>query len=241
MLILVSSAFFCYLSWARRVRVAPARVVTDTHTHYEYCNLAPAWARLIMHKIWHVNTYAYNHAWSMATVHNLPEGITSVCSHLITRECIKEHVPRTELTAGVGSCSTHKCSRSVRLKLLKAASAVTCVMRYDNLQATMAILRMLRSLQERCYLQPPGLHGARLVRAYLLHGTLSRSTVFESLLSIGKMAQTNKQTDGRACLLYLPHTTCARGNYYGPGMFVIVMSWMWAGMYKCVLQHYGWY
>ena len=48
-LILVASAFFWYLSWARRVRVAPARAVADRHTHkhYEYCNLAPAWARLI--------------------------------------------------------------------------------------------------------------------------------------------------------------------------------------------------
>ena len=47
-LILVTSAFCWYLSWARRVRVAPARLVTDTQTHYEYCNLAPAWARLII-------------------------------------------------------------------------------------------------------------------------------------------------------------------------------------------------
>ena len=31
-LILVMSAFFWYLSWARRVRVAPDIVVTDTHT-----------------------------------------------------------------------------------------------------------------------------------------------------------------------------------------------------------------
>ena len=45
-LIVVTSALFWYLSWARRVRVAPDIVVTDTHTHYDYCNLAPAWARL---------------------------------------------------------------------------------------------------------------------------------------------------------------------------------------------------
>ena len=32
-LILVTSAFFWYLSWARRVLVAPARAVADTHTH----------------------------------------------------------------------------------------------------------------------------------------------------------------------------------------------------------------
>ena len=53
MLILVLSAFFWYLSWARRVRVAPGTAVTDrhTHTHYEYCNLAPAWARLINYQI----------------------------------------------------------------------------------------------------------------------------------------------------------------------------------------------
>ena len=31
-LILVTSAFFWYLSWAGRVRVAPARAVTDTQT-----------------------------------------------------------------------------------------------------------------------------------------------------------------------------------------------------------------
>ena len=48
----MTSAFCWYLSWARRVRVAPARAVTDrqtdrhTHTIYEYYNLAPAWARL---------------------------------------------------------------------------------------------------------------------------------------------------------------------------------------------------
>ena len=50
----MTSAFFWYHSWAHRVRVAPARAVADTHTHtqtdthYEYCNLAPAWARLII-------------------------------------------------------------------------------------------------------------------------------------------------------------------------------------------------
>ena len=49
----MSSAFFWYLSWVRGVRVAPARAVTDTQTHTqtkthtEYCNLAPAWVRLI--------------------------------------------------------------------------------------------------------------------------------------------------------------------------------------------------
>ena len=45
----MTSAFFWYLSWDRRVLVAPDIVVTDTHTHthYDYYNLAPAWARLI--------------------------------------------------------------------------------------------------------------------------------------------------------------------------------------------------
>ena len=43
-LILASSAFFWYLSWGHRVRVAHARAVTDRQTHYKYCNLAPAWA-----------------------------------------------------------------------------------------------------------------------------------------------------------------------------------------------------
>ena len=41
---IASSAFFWYLSWGRRVRVTPARMVPDRQTHYEYCNLAPAWA-----------------------------------------------------------------------------------------------------------------------------------------------------------------------------------------------------
>ena len=50
-LILVTSAFFWYLSWARRVRVAPARAVADTrtdrHTHtMSTVTSPPARARL---------------------------------------------------------------------------------------------------------------------------------------------------------------------------------------------------
>ena len=59
---------------------------------------------------------------------------------MITRECSKEHIPRAELPVGVGSCSTHKYSRSVRHKVVRAASATTCVMTDDELHTKMATL-----------------------------------------------------------------------------------------------------
>ena len=48
-LILVTSAFYWYLSWARRARQSGNRQThRQTHTHFEYCNLAPARARLVL-------------------------------------------------------------------------------------------------------------------------------------------------------------------------------------------------
>ena len=54
-------------------------------------------------------------------------------------ECSNEHVPRMELPAGVGSCSTHQYSTSVCLKLVSAASTTTFVTSDDKLQTKMAV------------------------------------------------------------------------------------------------------
>ena len=59
-----------------------------------------------------------------------------------TRECSKEHI---------GSCAGHTqvyTQRSVCLKLVRAASATTCMTSDDELQTKKVVLKMLRSLQE---------------------------------------------------------------------------------------------
>ena len=94
------------------------------------------------YKIWHVNM----HIQPCMEYGNCTQFTTSVCSHLTTRECSKkERVPRVEHPTYVGSCGTHKYSRSVCLKLVRVASATTYMM--CELQTKLTILRTLRSLR----------------------------------------------------------------------------------------------
>ena len=121
-----------------------------------------------------------------------------------------------ELPAGVGSCSTHKYSTSVCLKLVRAASTTTFVTSDDKLQTKMAVDGSTDAKKlARTLLSTAAWASWRLVRAYLSHGTRSRP--FLSLrfhVQNFTDGQINGQkTDGHALLLYnvpLRHYVCAR-------------------------------